>query len=1203
MTINPSDIKLLESERMTDYEDGGGRRTSRIIPDGVPGNIFPKVSRLDTVYGRINMRKVYGNVRTANLDVYAGAHAAITDPPDNSKIDVLLFNTGSEFDDRTAARDRVESYVIYGPESRMTLFGRQLMGQQAIQVYQRVEDPIPEIGSVLSLTNETGGIITTQQYVRVQEVSHEVRIFTDTVNGASDFLRRVVSIAINAPLRYEFNGPESPSRYTSVSKPSKVRSTTSADASRYYGIVKLEDPADAGDLKVKVESVYKAIVPTTTREVPLSNLPVAGFATYRQYTDVAIALRTIGAIALNATSSLNRAVMPGSATLVGAGGGVATDDGLGNLVISTTHATFFSGAAAGTVVATLNYNDGIYTAARAHVNSQTLWGLPATAVSVSGFTHAIPITLSSRGTVYALTLNPLPVERAVNVSFRALGRWYALTVQPGQSVTVLKGDDEAYGIGSIDYSTGALVVTLGVLPDVGTSVIVSWGVKATCTRRLSSTDAYFMIQLSEGTVARNTISVTYKVSGVDRVATDNGSGALMYSGGQVGTVRYSTGEIRMTTHIDTGTSVTVGYSVGAPLQQTFVDPVRNSSGGTVTVTLANTPLLANSIRLSWNTDVELYDPVTRAIPRRRDPIIIAYDDGVGNLRQDNQNNTILGSVNYTTGQITFQPDVTVSIPHLNYGWVNISGSTQQWQFTGFSYVPAAAVAPPEFDLQVEYRSTDSTSTKTAVGPPVLRLELAKGFIDPIASDSIRYSLKGLNYIDRNGFIYHTENLTTGAATVCGEVNYDKGVVDMTFWGTQVSMNAVITGCLSFYGNTTSNEMVFRLSGAPIRTGSFYMQATAVDGTLVTATGSNTGTLVGSKVRGTVNHAVGLITAEFGEMVTASAHVSEPWYDADNVVGGMIWRPLEIDPDSLVYNAVVVSSLPLNADILGLDPVRLPSDGKVPIFRTGDVSIVHSKRTKVLPNPLTPGATYPLGTSGSANNLAEAWVDDSTGKRVPTQRYSINAVTGTITIAADFNPVTEVLVEPLTVTYRMEDMVLLSDVQINGELSLTAPLSRDYLPGDYVSSAMLFGDMNARATLFRDQNTWTGVWSDLLIGSPAAAEYNLIDYPVEVLNNGAVTERWRINFTSTTAFQLIGENLGQIATGTTSTDLTVMNALTGLPYFTLRAAGWGSGWIAGNQVRFNTKAAGAPIWLSRTILPGASLDGDSFMLQMRGDVDI
>ena len=68
----------------------------------------------------------------------------------------------------------------------------------------------------------------------------------------------------------------------------------------------------------------------------------------------------------------------------------------------------------------------------------------------------------------------------------------------------------------------------------------------------------------------------------------------------------------------------------------------------------------------------------------------------------------------------------------------------------------------------------------------------------------------------------------------------------------------------------------------------------------------------------------------------------------------------------------------------------------------------------------------------------------------------------------------------------------------------------------------------------DQASWTSVWSDDLIGSGATAQYNDIDYPLEVLNDGAVTDRWRINFTSgnpssgTASFQVISENLGVIA---------------------------------------------------------------------------
>src|SRR5574343_621422 len=269
MTINATDIKLLASERMADTSDGGGRRTGNVIPDGVAGNIFPKVSRLDSVYGRVNLRKIYGAVSTANIDTYAGAHAVIMDAPDNERIHAALFSTGSDFDDRTAARDRIESYVIAGPESRMVLYGRQLVGQGAILAYQREEEPLPEIGTVFAISTESGGSIIAQQFVRVEDVEHEVRTFTDS---GGDFRRRVVTLRSGAALRYECQGLAAPSRFSAdaISVTGRIRTTTVADAARYYGIQPLAAAADAGDLTIDLASVFSPIVPTTQRETPVS---------------------------------------------------------------------------------------------------------------------------------------------------------------------------------------------------------------------------------------------------------------------------------------------------------------------------------------------------------------------------------------------------------------------------------------------------------------------------------------------------------------------------------------------------------------------------------------------------------------------------------------------------------------------------------------------------------------------------------------------------------------------------------------------------------------------------------------------------------------------------------------------------------------------------------------------------------------------
>ena len=105
------------------------------------------------------------------------------------------------------------------------------------------------------------------------------------------------------------------------------------------------------------------------------------------------------------------------------------------------------------------------------------------------------------------------------------------------------------------------------------------------------------------------------------------------------------------------------------------------------------------------------------------------------------------------------------------------------------------------------------------------------------------------------------------------------------------------------------------------------------------------------------------------------------------------------------------------------------------------------------------------------------------------------------------------------------------------------------------------------------------------------------------NAGAITERWAIQFTNTTAFNVIGEHVGVIATGTTSTETAPINPATGKPYFTIAAMGWGSGWAAGNVLRFNTIGALFPVWVVRTIQQGPeTVTNDSFTLLIRGDVD-
>ena len=53
MAINPEDVKLYESQVLSDETDGGGRATGNEIIDGNINNLFPDISRLDRTLGDV----------------------------------------------------------------------------------------------------------------------------------------------------------------------------------------------------------------------------------------------------------------------------------------------------------------------------------------------------------------------------------------------------------------------------------------------------------------------------------------------------------------------------------------------------------------------------------------------------------------------------------------------------------------------------------------------------------------------------------------------------------------------------------------------------------------------------------------------------------------------------------------------------------------------------------------------------------------------------------------------------------------------------------------------------------------------------------------------------------------------------------------------------------------------------------------------
>lgn len=766
MAILESDIKLLRSERMLDTPDGGGRRTSHAIIDGQSGNIFPKISRLDSTYGRVNLRKIYAGAMTANLDTYAGAHAAVMDAPENGQIHVTIFSTGSDFDNRTDARDRIESYVVSGPESRMTLYGRQLSGQQSIQVYQRPEETLPNIGDVYCLSKELGGITAYQQYIRVGDLQHEVRTFEDE-KGTYTF--RIIVIKIGAALRHEFSGPATPGRYSVIEKPALVRETTVADAARYYGIVPAAGALTHGSFEIVLDSIFSTIVPSTTRDVALSNVEMASAAQLAPAASEAIVEVSVRSYD-RCTVRTGRAIMPGSlrVSLYSEFQVFSADDGKGAVVASS--AMGFSGS--------VNYDGVVEVVPQFPASGYTCYVsyVPAVTVSRPAHTLSVPVTLATQGTVYAQTLLPAPAPCTVSVSYRALGRWYALR---DDGAGAIAGLDPSYGAGSIDYATGALVVTLGALPDVDSALQLSWGSRVHQTVRAGQTAAADstirqVITLVDLPIAPNTLTVTWESGGVTKTAADAG-GTLI--GHASGTVNRTTGRvvIEYAANIpDSGTALSIDYDKlvpDAPSEPTYrigscsvTDITSINLGGVVT---------PGGLELGIVTAVG---------------VVNLCDDGNGKLFTIEQtvgnyygvaSGQEIGTVNYVMGMAA----ITAEIAMTYYGWTpsySMGETSAFWSIQIGSY--PATVGHYTFRIRTgapENLQPVSVAISAADAP--LQLDLTRNLTDTVVPESVVFDFADQRYIDRAGTLYTAVSTATGSGLEAGTLDYETGIAKLRRW--------------------------------------------------------------------------------------------------------------------------------------------------------------------------------------------------------------------------------------------------------------------------------------------------------------------------------------------------------------------------------------------------------------------------------------
>ncbi|WP_429160680.1 curculin (mannose-binding) lectin protein [Aeromonas media] len=1203
MSILSGDIKLLASQRLTDTPDGGGRVTGHEIVSGEHNSLFPDISDLDRAYGVVNLRKAFLTVQTDNTDTYYGANTTVLLPPSDPNVGLCLMSTKDHHDTRDAARDVLERYLARGPKWRGFLYDTQLEGQRAIRFFQRVEVRLPEVGETLVLVGNEGKVGEFEQYVRVLEVTQQLAKFQ--VPNVPEFTRNVVTCKLADPLRYTFEG-EQPTPYDVVTNAkTALRETVVADAANYFATTKLAEDAAFGGMQVKAKTIFTQLVPAARSETPAVDLTAAGeLASLVDSGQGLVSFSTVASIAPSRGLFLGSGAKPGSLTIT-IGAATITDKG-GELVV------------AGSVIGSIDYGRG-----QLEFNAQcpnygtasksvSFW--PAARPSRIADTAQIEIKANNRGYAYTITLQPTPAPGTLTVSFMAQGKWYDLK-DNGRGE--LFGADRSYGSGVVNLATGSVMLTLGALPDVDTAILFSWATPVNYTNRSGqaisiSKSAW---QLPHTGITPKSLILTW---GVGLTANDAvGDGRIR--GDITGTIDYAEGIIDLE-HITLpalGQEYVAQYQYGEPVTERHIEPGRLSTPGQVghlSITLDGDGggalnLTPGSVRVKFNALYHKFDvDDQQLVIETRDPIITLRDDGQGQLIDASGN--VLGAINYSVGTLHFMPDGTAPLPKPTYAWVTVGTrwegnnqiAVQRWTMTGIQYHNTAYTFPDGEGgwVDVTYRNNNSAQAQNAtLTAQALRIDVTPGFAEAILEGSMRFTLGGSTYVDRQGLLYRNPDPETGAGIQAGTIDYSNGLAVLADWAAGQAAQPALQSLATSFSAQSVDAVTFRTPGAPVAPGSLYLAANTASGRRIEATADGDGYFTTTDMDGRVNYQTGVVWVRFGRKVTAAGNEGQPWYDAEAVgEDGKIWRPLSVVADTIRFNCVVFSYLPLDADIIGLDPVRLPSDGRVPFIRTANIVVVHSTRKSAFPLGVSAGQQLNTGRE----RLAHAHVEDKDGKQLAQALYSVNLDSGMVTLASPLNLTG--YAEPLYVVHRIEDMSLVSDVEISGRLTLARPLSHAYDAADtYVSSALIIGDLWARYTGLFDQKSWTNVWSDYLIGDQSTAQYNDTDYPIQVTNRATLQERWAIIFNSPTNFVLVGEHVGQIAVGDVNTDLAPINPNNGQPYFRLDHRGWGAGWSSGNVLRFTTQAAAYPLWVIRTILQSvAAQETDKFELQLRGNVN-
>lgn len=200
-----------------------------------------------------------------------------------------------------------------------------------------------------------------------------------------------------------------------------------------------------------------------------------------------------------------------------------------------------------------------------------------------------------------------------------------------------------------------------------------------------------------------------------------------------------------------------------------------------------------------------------------------------------------------------------------------------------------------------------------------------------------------------------------------------------------------------------------------------------------------------------------------------------------------------------------------------------------------------------------------------------------------------AVTSVVVLIEDSTAIPFVIGDTVRITNKTdindlvgtEELVVLSGVSNVGTLvtlNFAPGLANEYLESNSrVMSLYAAGDLKPTVDNFVVTTAGDGDYAQNQIAP------NFI---------GAVEQVWTVEFTSPLNFNITGDTLGLVGTGTIGAGASPNNPNFGEPYFELQPGGFSGTFADNDTIVFHTHPAAAPLWVRRKVPAGAGVIASS-----------